>query len=863
MAKLVVTERGEQRTLEIGSSDLIEVGRDETCAIQIADPLSSRKHCRILGTLNGFELVDLGSSNGTVHNGMRVERVPLTAGDRIQIGEVKIEFIAEPTSEAPTGPLERVEPVIEAEKPTAPAPPPKKEAPAPAAKPAAAPAAKTPAAPGRAQPHLVVVNGPLEGKKFGVETPFTIGRRDSCGLTLPDPKASGEHARIDQQAGRWILSDLDSGNGLFLGKNRISKHKLVDGDLIVIGDTRLRMRGIPADPATSDASSASQVIRAVDEGGLSEDDLSAITPRMIEEEGGLQWVGTLVFVVCLSLIVYYGNSMISGFLDPQVAVNESNLLGAAGSFEDPPEEGWGSIWKTDAQASDAAELIALTEPGLPHGKSALRIRGNGGDHDAVRLFNNRTKDFQSGDAFLVSGRVRNQGFDRVGFSLRWFARRSGELVVVDESYTELPSHGNSWTRLSSVLVPPRFGEASACEIGIIALGSGSADIDDLQLQRVEREESPPPAVKLRAGGVPVEVTLNDRGIAEVVRDDARWLRQVRLASADADGTVPWGQIHPVKFDRPSVVENGAIRNSFELSDGNAVSQVTQSVGDQIRISYTKPPTDAILVLELDPSVERLKTTVFNQERTVGQGLSWDQFGEPIGDELIIGDGADQLIFRWDRPGTLRVLDSIAGRGGRALSWRPLNPSGGTIDLFVSPVSDRERRRVDELWSQIAEKRDAGNEGESLVLLEQMRTEFPWRTDLQDQIRGVRQEIEALADQGYEELLAMREDWRTYPGTPIDRTLAERSASFASRFAGTSQASQARALTDEVGIGIGESQDAQQQRAARDILVIANRYFEGQRDLVAKIYYEWLAKDFPGTEEARTAELRINLIEARQ
>ena len=105
MAKLVVTEQGKQRTLEIENTDVVEIGREDSCQIRIADPLSSRRHCRILGTLSGFELVDLGSSNGTVHNGMRIERVPLVAGDRIQIGEVRIEFIEEPRSEQPTAPL--------------------------------------------------------------------------------------------------------------------------------------------------------------------------------------------------------------------------------------------------------------------------------------------------------------------------------------------------------------------------------------------------------------------------------------------------------------------------------------------------------------------------------------------------------------------------------------------------------------------------------------------------------------------------------------------------------------------------------------------------------------------------------------
>ena len=181
---------------------------------------------------------------------------------------LRIEFIEEPKSEQETAPISAVEdalsdekpaPPIEAEEPTKTVPPEQKPVPRSAPQKAASPADDA--------PHLVVMNGPLEGERIALTAPFTLGRKDSCDLVIPDRKSSGEHARIERQGDRWIITDLNSGNGLFIGKNRVSKHKLVDGDIVVIGDTGLRMRGLPTDPAMNDASSASQVFRAVDEGG--------------------------------------------------------------------------------------------------------------------------------------------------------------------------------------------------------------------------------------------------------------------------------------------------------------------------------------------------------------------------------------------------------------------------------------------------------------------------------------------------------------------------------------------------------------------------------------------------------------------
>jgi hypothetical protein len=68
------------------------LGRLPECDVVVDDPGASRQHARIRRTDAGFELVDLGSTNGTLVNDVPVREHLLSHGDRITIGETVLEF---------------------------------------------------------------------------------------------------------------------------------------------------------------------------------------------------------------------------------------------------------------------------------------------------------------------------------------------------------------------------------------------------------------------------------------------------------------------------------------------------------------------------------------------------------------------------------------------------------------------------------------------------------------------------------------------------------------------------------------------------------------------------------------------------
>ncbi|HEY9405687.1 MAG TPA: SpoIIE family protein phosphatase [Pyrinomonadaceae bacterium] len=71
----------------------ITIGRSARNDVCIPDPFASRVHAEVRREGDAFILQDLGSANGTLYNGDRVESaLALTPGGRIQIGETEIVF---------------------------------------------------------------------------------------------------------------------------------------------------------------------------------------------------------------------------------------------------------------------------------------------------------------------------------------------------------------------------------------------------------------------------------------------------------------------------------------------------------------------------------------------------------------------------------------------------------------------------------------------------------------------------------------------------------------------------------------------------------------------------------------------------
>lgn len=91
---------------------------------------------------------------------------------------------------------------------------------------------------------LVVVAGPLTGTRIPLTGgTITVGRSPDSALVLDDGFASARHARFYNQGGYWVVEDLNSTNGTWVGSDRIyAPTRIAAGTPVVIGKTTLELR---------------------------------------------------------------------------------------------------------------------------------------------------------------------------------------------------------------------------------------------------------------------------------------------------------------------------------------------------------------------------------------------------------------------------------------------------------------------------------------------------------------------------------------------------------------------------------------------------------------------------------------------
>lgn len=97
-----LTSADNLQTFELKSGPAQIVGRAPTSDVPVFDPTISRRHAELVTTDSGVSVKDLGSSNGTFHNGSRVDACVVKPGDTITFG--KVAFKLNSTQPAPNIP---------------------------------------------------------------------------------------------------------------------------------------------------------------------------------------------------------------------------------------------------------------------------------------------------------------------------------------------------------------------------------------------------------------------------------------------------------------------------------------------------------------------------------------------------------------------------------------------------------------------------------------------------------------------------------------------------------------------------------------------------------------------------------------
>ncbi|MBI4196941.1 MAG: FHA domain-containing protein [Deltaproteobacteria bacterium] len=88
-------------------------------------------------------------------------------------------------------------------------------------------------------PKLVIVDNGHSGQAINVDHQITIGRSPANDIVLKEAKVSRQHAQVQILGNKYVLLDLESSNGTFVGGKKITEHVLQPNDEIRIGKTSL------------------------------------------------------------------------------------------------------------------------------------------------------------------------------------------------------------------------------------------------------------------------------------------------------------------------------------------------------------------------------------------------------------------------------------------------------------------------------------------------------------------------------------------------------------------------------------------------------------------------------------------------
>jgi pSer/pThr/pTyr-binding forkhead associated (FHA) protein len=98
----------------------------------------------------------------------------------------------------------------------------------------------------------------------------TLGRAAECTIRMDHPSVSGKHCAISKIGNRYTLRDLDSTNGTRLNGQSIREFRLRPGDLISLGDAKVRFEGDDVDvsgiPSVRTATASERIVRGAGDG---------------------------------------------------------------------------------------------------------------------------------------------------------------------------------------------------------------------------------------------------------------------------------------------------------------------------------------------------------------------------------------------------------------------------------------------------------------------------------------------------------------------------------------------------------------------------------------------------------------------
>ena len=211
------------------------VGRSSECDLTIDSDLLSRRHAEISIENDQLRIVDLGSSNGTYLNGVKIEDASAGPGDELRFDKQTFIIVGPSSAPPPEDSDENDNTVMRAqvEDSTVIAAPQDPNA-------TMVMSVADHATELIATPHLpcslVEQTNFLHEPRIMLQGLFCqIGRGQDNDIVLSDSSVSKKHAQLEFNNEQWVITDLNSSNGVLINEQRMDDAVLQNGDRLKLG----------------------------------------------------------------------------------------------------------------------------------------------------------------------------------------------------------------------------------------------------------------------------------------------------------------------------------------------------------------------------------------------------------------------------------------------------------------------------------------------------------------------------------------------------------------------------------------------------------------------------------------------------
>jgi len=474
MAKLILRANGVGKEFDLEKTGSLTVGRSPDCDITIDDTQASRRHCTVIRLQSGYEVSDLGSTNGTLVNSTLVKKQKLRHGDVIRIGAVELAF------DDPSSAGAAAEPAVG---------------------------------------YLVYAKGDRKGEKIELTAQrTTIGRKPTNTVVIDDPVSSSYHCEIVRGLNGYTIRDLGSTNGTLVNSEMVTEAQLTHGARVRIGNTRFVFQ----DPAMAEIDLELAGAADDDEWGMMRDiDLAAVRKRN---------PATIAYAL-LFLLIVGGLAYAAFMMKPRG--EQRGPVGPQGNLHSPYSyelEGAATTW---AAEPETAVTLTISTQVKKSGDRSLEIRAN--TPHGTAFYAQRFRDEHA--AYRIKGSVAARGA-KARFGIHWLGGGGLERWVtappVEGSMRDIDFLASSPPWATSALLGVEIDGAGTVDLDDVSIvREGAAHVEEVTLNNFRLFLTDGRAADLFHEAA--AVLVNGRPFALDAQGNLIEAPDLRISAAAADG----------------------------------------------------------------------------------------------------------------------------------------------------------------------------------------------------------------------------------------------------------------------------------------------------------------------------------------